>query len=83
MDTLKTELITKRRVPTFGGYRLEVDYEVQHFKNNRYNVYMVTFEVLVSHTFSGYAPLNLIKVVRENNNEETLTDDGVAELLDI
>lgn len=83
METLKTELITKRRVPTYGGYRLEVDYEIQHFKNNRYNVYMATFEVSVPHTFSEYVPLNLIKVVKENNNEETLTDEGVAELLDI
>lgn len=68
--------------PTYGGSTTYVEYDLTHVNNNITNNYELTFEVRISHSeLDVYLQLTDVKAL--DNNEETLTFEGVSNLLEI
>lgn len=81
-EKLKTELQKKELFNTYGGSTIYVTYLVTHQKNGFTNTYDVVFELRVSASeLDTYLVLSEVKA--HDNNEETLTTEGVENLLEI
>ena len=80
LETINLEYVGKTMSPTYGGQSINVIYLLTHTKYGIKNQYYVTTEVRGLQDGSPF--LDVVNVERLNNNEETLTDEGVEDLFD-
>lgn len=76
---LKLEHVQTKLVPCYGGQRIESQYTLTTTQNNILNVYTVDAEVRGLNTADPY--MNVLSVENLTNNEETLTQEGIEDLL--
>ena len=80
METINLEYLDKAMRPTYGGQTINVTYVLTHTRYGIKNQYNITTEVRGLQDGSPF--LEVVSVERLNNNEETLTDEGVEDLFD-
>jgi len=77
----KFEHATTATLPMYGGTRTVIEYNLETIQNGIRNDYTVKAEILG--IASGDLHLHVTEVIRDNNNEETLTDEAVIELFEV
>mgnify|MGYP006330425447 FL=1 len=77
---VKLEYIKTEMKPTYGGYTTTVEYHLTTTCNNIKNEYEITAEIRGIATADLY--LNMIACKPLTNNEETLTCEGIENLLE-
>ena len=77
---LKADLVKTEIVPCYGGRRVEYIMDITHQGDTFTNNYVVKAEVRWVDCFTIELDFNEV-IETQTNNEETLTEDGVLELL--
>ena len=83
-DKLEINYVTKRIVPTFGGSRIEVEYQMNHVKYGRENSYKVVCEIAGLQSLDPHISVYSCEFIgtAEDTNDETLTEDGATYLFE-
>tara|TARA_B110000908_G_C10114563_1_gene384638 strand:+ start:304 stop:567 length:264 start_codon:yes stop_codon:yes gene_type:complete len=76
----KFEHAVTSTLPIYGGTRTVAEYNLETIQNGIRNDYTVKAEIRGIAT--GDLHLNVIEVIRDNNNEETLIDSAVTDLFE-
>ena len=71
------------RTPVYGGFSVNAVYTFTHVKNNLMNIYEVEVEIRGLNEAQPYLEWSRANVIkRYNNNEETLTDEALFDLIE-
>jgi len=83
-DKLEINYVTKRIVPTFGGSRIEVEYQMTHVRYGRVNNYKVICEIAGLESLDPHMMVYSCEFVGDytKTNDETLTEEGATYLFE-